>query len=157
MDDDDRLDLEAADRGMLDYLGKIDQHLEVEKQILSAWGEQDKEGKETPQERQDEAQQDEAHQDEAQQDEAQHEQQIEETPGYETQKSQSIQESDKVEKEEVAGIPFNDLVGKLNDSSFDRKAFQESLSKEDRKKLILMAKKVKEAQTEADEQHVENE
>ena len=39
--EEDRLDAGAADQGLNDYLGKIDTHLEVEKKILQAWGEND--------------------------------------------------------------------------------------------------------------------
>lgn len=37
---------------------------------------------------------------------------------------------------EVAGMPFDKLVHNLKDPEFDRKAFLESLSREERQKLL---------------------
>ena len=45
MDSEDRLDVGAAEEELNNVLGRIDTHLNVEKQILKAWEQQDEEDK----------------------------------------------------------------------------------------------------------------
>ena len=49
--------------------------------------------------------------------------------------------------EEVAGIPIGELIRKLSDPKFDRKSFQDKLSKNEKKKLIKLASEIKRQST----------